>query len=84
MSRAIAVVAICAAVTVALRPEKIHLSRKPQEDGFNSVRGTIKEMSYFGSFSVYHYCGDRLLAVDSINDARGHLQARKRLDGECT
>lgn len=37
-----------------------------------------------GSFSVYHYCGDRLLAVDSINDAREHLQARKRLDGEGT
>nr|MCU0774243.1 TOBE domain-containing protein [Ideonella sp.] len=21
---------------------------------FNSVRGTVKEMSYFGSFTVYH------------------------------
>jgi putrescine transport system ATP-binding protein len=42
------------AVTVALRPEKIHLSRKPQEDGFNSAQGTIKELSYFGSFTVYH------------------------------
>jgi len=42
------------AVTVALRPEKIHLSRKPQDDGFNSARGTIKELSYFGSFTVYH------------------------------
>jgi putrescine transport system ATP-binding protein len=43
------------AVTVALRPEKIHLSRKPPQDGaFNSVRGTVKEMSYFGSFTVYH------------------------------
>lgn len=36
-----------------------------------------------GSFSVYHYCADKLLAVDSINAAREHLQARKRLDGEC-
>jgi putrescine transport system ATP-binding protein len=42
------------AVTVALRPEKIHLVRdKPQGD-FNMVRGTIKEMSYFGAFTVYH------------------------------
>jgi putrescine transport system ATP-binding protein len=41
-------------VTVALRPEKIHLSRKPAEDSFNSVRGTIKELSYFGSYTVYH------------------------------
>jgi len=43
------------AVTVALRPEKIHLSRHAPADGeFNHVRGTIKEMSYFGSFTVYH------------------------------
>ena len=42
------------AVTVALRPEKIHLTRKVPEDGFNTARGTIKELSYFGSFTVYH------------------------------
>ncbi len=41
-------------VTVALRPEKIHLSRKPPEDAFNTAQGTIKELSYFGSFTVYH------------------------------
>ena len=41
-------------VTVALRPEKIHLSRRRPEDEFNSVRGTIKELSYFGSYTVYH------------------------------
>jgi putrescine transport system ATP-binding protein len=41
-------------VTVALRPEKIHLSRNaPAEAEFNAVEGTIKEMSYFGSFTVY-------------------------------
>jgi putrescine transport system ATP-binding protein len=40
-------------VTVALRPEKIHLSRKPPDDEFNSARGRIKEKSYFGSFTVY-------------------------------
>ncbi len=42
------------AVTVALRPEKIHLTRKVPEDGFNTARGTIKELSYFGSYTVYH------------------------------
>ena len=41
-------------VTVALRPEKIHLSRHKPGDDFNSVAGTIKEMAYFGSFTVYH------------------------------
>jgi putrescine transport system ATP-binding protein len=42
------------AVTVALRPEKIGLSRDRPEDAFNAAQGTIKEMSYFGSFTVYH------------------------------
>jgi putrescine transport system ATP-binding protein len=41
-------------VTVALRPEKIHLSRNKSVEDFNTVRGTIKEMSYFGSFTVFH------------------------------
>jgi putrescine transport system ATP-binding protein len=41
-------------VTVALRPEKVHLSRKQPDDAFNSARGRIKELSYFGSFTVYH------------------------------
>ena len=48
------------AVTVALRPEKIHLSRHQpqghdgQPDPYNTARGTIKEMSYFGSYTVFH------------------------------
>ena len=43
------------AVTVALRPEKIHVSRqRPAEPGVNCVKGTVREKSYFGSFTVYH------------------------------
>jgi len=42
------------AVTVALRPEKIHVSRDKPEGDFNQVQGTVKEMSYFGSFTVMH------------------------------
>ncbi len=41
------------AVTVALRPEKIHLSRHRPGDDFNTARGRIRDMSYFGSFTVY-------------------------------
>jgi putrescine transport system ATP-binding protein len=48
-------------VTVALRPEKIRIGRQPappQSDmpagNFNRVRGTIKDLAYFGSFTVYH------------------------------
>jgi putrescine transport system ATP-binding protein len=42
-------------VTVALRPEKIKLSRAaPSDVAFNAVQGRIHEMSYFGSFTVFH------------------------------
>ena len=59
-------------VTVALRPEKIHLSRKQPEDEFNTARGRIKEMSYFGSFTVYHVelASGALLKVSSANVQR--------------
>ena len=44
------------AVTVALRPEKIHLRAHSSRTDRTSTRahGTIKELSYFGSFTVYH------------------------------
>lgn len=35
-----------------------------------------------GRFSVFHYLGDQLLAVDSINDSKKHLLIRKRLGEE--
>ena len=41
-----------------------------------AVRGDLSA----GSFSVYHFRGDRLLAVDSVNAVKDHLQARKLLD----
>ena len=43
------------AVTVALRPEKIKLQRHaPEDTRFNTVKGKITELSYFGSFTVFH------------------------------
>ncbi len=33
-----------------------------------------------GTFSVYHFRAGRLIAVDSVNAAKDHLQARKLLD----
>jgi putrescine transport system ATP-binding protein len=41
-------------VTVALRPEKIQVSRDKPADAFNAAPGTIKDLSYFGSFTVFH------------------------------
>jgi putrescine transport system ATP-binding protein len=60
------------AVGVALRPEKIHLVREAPTDGFNSVRGTVKEKSYFGSYTVYHLelASGALLKVSQANTQR--------------
>lgn len=41
-----------------------------------AVRGDMAA----NSFSVYHFKGKQLLAVDSVNAAKEHLQARKLLD----
>ncbi len=42
------------AVGVALRPEKIHLSRHEPDDAFNRVHGKVQDIAYFGSFTIYH------------------------------
>jgi putrescine transport system ATP-binding protein len=50
-------------VHVGLRPEKICLQRTPAtleqreaaaEFGFNEARGTVRNIAYFGSFTLYH------------------------------
>jgi putrescine transport system ATP-binding protein len=59
-------------VTVALRPEKIALQREKPADEFNCVPGTIQEMSYFGSSTVYRLklASGQVLAVSMANTAR--------------
>jgi putrescine transport system ATP-binding protein len=66
-------------VSVAVRPEKITLSRTaPSNAGapgpFNAVQGTVKEMSYFGSFTVYHLvlASGAMLKVSAANTQRHH------------
>jgi len=41
------------AVSVALRPEKIHLRRTKPPGDVNQVHGHVRDRSYFGSFTVY-------------------------------
>lgn len=40
-------------VTVALRPEKIRISRKQPQQEENCIHGVIEEIAYMGSLSVY-------------------------------
>ncbi len=67
------------AVTVALRPEKIRIGRQPlppsdgePTGGLNRVKGTIKDMSYFGSFTVYHLAlaSGQILKISESNTHR--------------
>jgi putrescine transport system ATP-binding protein len=73
-------------VTVALRPEKIRISRAPpaSTDGvpgaaFNQVRGSVKDLAYFGSFTVYHLLlpSGNILKVSQSNTER-------QLEGQLT
>jgi putrescine transport system ATP-binding protein len=66
-------------VSVALRPEKIRLSADtpPPVAGqsgvpYNRVRGTVKDVAYFGSFTVYHLllASGALLKVSAGNTER--------------
>lgn len=42
-------------VSVALRPEKIRLTRHaPERPGLNAVKGVVREKAYCGSFTLYH------------------------------
>ena len=62
-------------LSVAVRPEKIHLQRDPPDEPnapHNRVQGTIKDLSYFGSFTVYHLtlASGETLKVSQSNSTR--------------
>jgi putrescine transport system ATP-binding protein len=59
-------------VAVALRPEKIRLSRTKPDGDVNHVKGKVQDRSYFGSFTVYHLelDGGRRLKVSESNAER--------------
>lgn len=59
-------------VCVALRPEKIHLSPDKPASNFNCARGTVEELSYFGSFTVYRVKlgSGQIIAVSQANIER--------------
>jgi putrescine transport system ATP-binding protein len=40
-------------VWVAVRPEKLHISRQAPTPGQNCVTGIVKEVAYMGDFSIY-------------------------------
>ncbi len=41
-------------LTVAVRPEKMHISRERPEEAFNWVEAEVADIAYLGSHTVYH------------------------------
>ena len=59
-------------VSVALRPEKIRLSRQEPAGQYNKVQGKVRDLSYFGSYTVYHLqlASGQVIKVSQINAER--------------
>jgi putrescine transport system ATP-binding protein len=64
--------AIGAAVTVALRPEKIALGLAPPETPYNRASGVVREVAYLGGLSLYRIelAGGLVLRATLPNAAR--------------
>lgn len=41
-------------VSVAIRPEKVMISKEPVERSYNYTMGVVKEIAYLGDVSIYH------------------------------
>ena len=69
--------AIGQAVTLAIRPEKLRISRDRPE-GLNAVEGTVKDLAYFGKDSLYRIAlpSGALVSVHAVNARRGDEGAR--------
>ena len=46
---------------------------------FKATRSVLRGKAEDGAFSVFHYDGDRLVAIDSVNRAADHMVGRKLL-----
>ncbi len=44
---------------------------------FNATRSVVRGKPESGSFSVFHFAGERLVAIDSVNRAADHMVGRR-------
>jgi putrescine transport system ATP-binding protein len=65
------------AITLALRPEKIAISRERPAGG-NAVEGTVSDLGYFGKDSLYkvRLASGTVVSVNSVNARRADENAR--------
>ncbi len=59
-------------ITVAVRPEKIAISREHPSNGANAISGLVQDLGYFGKDSLYRVKlpTDTILSVNSVNARR--------------
>jgi putrescine transport system ATP-binding protein len=71
-------VASGARVSVAVRPEKIGLSRERPANGGNALHGKVLDLGYFGKDSLYRVKlkSGVIVRVNYVNDRRGHESDR--------
>ena len=67
-----------ARVSVAVRPEKIGLSRERPENGHNALHGKVLDLGYFGKDSLYRVRlkSGVIIRVNYVNDRRGRESDR--------
>ena len=60
------------AVKVAVRPEKIHITREPPPAGVNAIEGTVDDLAYFGKDSLYRIrlTTGTVVQVNNVNARR--------------
>jgi putrescine transport system ATP-binding protein len=65
-------------VSVAVRPEKISISKKAPAKGLNAVEGKVIDLGYFGKDSLYRVKlpSQALVRVNRVNDQRGRETER--------
>ncbi len=75
-ARSVAGLSVGQTVTVAIRPEKLAISRAPQT-GDNVFEGEVKDLAYFGKDSLYRITmpSGALISVHAVN-------ARRSAEGE--
>jgi len=61
-----------AAVKVAIRPEKIHITHEPPASGVNAIEGTVDDLAYFGKDSLYRVklATGAVVQVNNVNIRR--------------
>jgi putrescine transport system ATP-binding protein len=69
---AVSGIALGQTVKVAVRPEKIHITREPPAAGMNAIPGTVDDLGYFGKDSLYRIKLETgtVVAVNNVNSRR--------------